>query len=144
MDLARGARAHLTEPLVLGLVALAAGVILPLLPLYSGGRSLFATFVLSDFAVRIRVSSAISLFDGAVVVAIGLLVLSRGRTRIGAGILAGAAILLALRSAAELLLIERDFWERAALRVGLQALESVLLFAAAALALRERRGEGST
>jgi hypothetical protein len=118
---------------VLAAAALVIDIAIPLLPLYGNGQTEFGLVVL-PFPFWLALANVLSLYAVAAVILVGLVSLA-GRRSFAAGVFLGAAILLGLRVVSSTITAGGWRWQTT-LVLGLEALESVLLFLAAAGALR--------
>jgi hypothetical protein len=138
METGERARRRWSLSLALGTGALAADLALSFVPFYE--RSFFSALVL-DQPARAAASSFLALFATAAVIGTGLAFLVKRDAAIAAGILIAAGTFAGVRAASDILITDTWPWETV-VYVGLKAIASALLFAAAILALRVNRRGG--
>lgn len=133
------ARRRWSLALLFGAGGLAADLALSFIPFYE--RSFFSALVLSDVPARTATANSLGLFATAVVIGVGVVFLARRDAAIAMGIFIAAGTFAAIRTASDVLLTDTWPWQTV-LYIGLKALGSALLFAAAILALRVNRRGG--
>jgi hypothetical protein len=124
------------SPAVFALAAMIIDLVIDALPWWEGASYLSFAFF-EDFPIHAKLSNAVALLVGPIVIAVGIVLLRRGRPSVASGVFIAAGSMLAARVLSELLrAIEVRNWQMFAV-VGLQAVEAVLLFLAASRARRE-------
>jgi hypothetical protein len=122
---------------IAALIALAADVATPLLPVYGNGHEFVWTGIPSDEFVRFIAQFLVSQFATAIAVLFGFVMLQRHRSAVAAGAFAAVAIVVLLGVAADLI-PDRNVLSRwqTALVLGLQTIEATALVAAASISAR--------
>jgi hypothetical protein len=124
------------SPAVLAIAAIAIDLVIDAIPWWNGASHLSFAFF-EDLPIHAKLSNAVALLVGPIVIAVGIVLLRRGRPSVASGVFIAAGSMLAAGVLSELLrTIEVRNWQMFAL-VGLQAVEAVLLFLAASRARRE-------
>jgi hypothetical protein len=119
----------------LALVAALIAFVIPLLPLYGDGLVFLWD---GGFPARVVIQVLLSRWTPAIVIAVGLLLLSRGRSSIAAGVFGAIALTIGLDIVGEVVLVGGVFsrWQ-STLVVVLWAVEATLLAAAALITARD-------
>ena len=124
------------SPAVLAIAAIAIDLVIDAVPWWEGASYLSFAFF-DDFPIHAKLSNAVALLVGPIVIAVGIVLLRRGRPSVASGVFIAAGSMLAARVVSELLqAIEGWIWQGLAV-VGLQTVEAALLFLAASRARRE-------
>jgi hypothetical protein len=107
-----------------------------LLPLHEGA-SVVSSVLGGGFSFRVEVAYLLTLFAQSIAILVGLMLLRRGRATLAWGVFVGLLVIIGLRVISSVLTsIDGWVWQTAVV-VGLQTMESALLFLAARAAKRQ-------